>query len=223
MFQKLIFKPRSKSNKNRIKDTAKNKKKKKTKFEKALEDPKILDDREKVEKEENKSRDEKVNATNVEAARENEISKERDVQSGEDTKIDDGIEIETVEREDGGAATRDKGAENGTEEEGEEKIALGGEGSKENEAPLENGEVQEVTEIAATVETQDNTKEKERVGAAEVEAVIENGIETDEEKDKGEENTIKRKTGEPAGAEVAAKEVVPESRAANQNPEETQE
>lgn len=213
MFQKLIFKPRSKSNKNCIKDTAKNKKKKKTKTEKALEDPKILDDREKAEKEENKSRDEKVNATNVKAARENEISKEGDVQSGGDTKIDDGIEIET----------RDKGAENGTEEEGGEKIALDGEASKESEVPLENGEVQEVTEIVATVEAHSNTKEKKKVGAAEVEAVIENGIETDEEKGEGEENAIKRKKGEPAGAEGLAEEVVTESEAANQNPEEMQE
>lgn len=218
MFQKLIFKPRSKSNKNYIKDTAKNKKKKKTKTEKALEDPKTLDDREKAEKEENKSRDEKVNATNVEAARENEISKERDVQSGEDTKIDDGIKIEAVEREDGGAVTRDKGAENDAEEEGGEKIALDREASKESEVPLENGEVQEVTEIVATVEAQNKTKEKKRMCAEEVEAVIENGIETDEDKEEGEENAIRCKTGEPAGTKV-----VTESQAANQNPEEMQE
>lgn len=221
MFQKLIFKPRSKSNKNCIKDTAKNKKKKKTKIEKDVEDPKILDDREKVEKEEHKRRDEKMNATNVEAARESEISKERDERCGEDRKIDDGIEIsvETVEKKGEGAEARDKGAENGTGEGGEEKIALDGEGSKENGEPLENDEVQEVTGIVATVET----KEKEDKGVAEVEAVIENGIETDEETDKGEENTIKRKTGEPAGVEVIAKEIVAESQATNQSPDETQE
>lgn len=227
MFQKLIFKPRSKSNKNCIKDTAKNKKKKKTKTEKDAEDPKILDDREKVEKEEDKSREERAKATDVEAARESETSKEREVRCEEDRKIDDGIEIsiETVEKKDGGAETKDKGAENGAEEEGEEKIALDGEGSKEDGEPLENGKVQEVTEIVATVETQSETKEKEDEGVAEVEAVIENGVETDEEKDEGEESAIKRKTEEPAGVEVIAKEIVADSLATptNQSPEEAQE
>lgn len=217
--KKLIFKPRSKSNKNCIKDTTKNKKKKKTKTEKEAEDPKILDEREKVEKEEGKSRDERVNATGVEAARESETSKEREVRCEED-----GIEIsiETVEKNHGGAETEDKGAENGTEEEDKEKIALDGEGSKQNGEPLENGEVQEVTEIVATVETQSKTKEKEDV---EVEAVIENGVETDEEKEEGDKTSIKCKTEEPAGGEVNTKEIVADSQAAptNQSPEETQE
>ncbi|KAE8289207.1 Raftlin Raft-linking protein [Larimichthys crocea] len=79
--KKLIFKPRSKSNKNCIKDTAKNKKKKKTKD---AEDPKILDDREKVEREEDRSRDEGVNKTDEEAARESETSKDREVSREED-------------------------------------------------------------------------------------------------------------------------------------------
>ncbi|XP_037640027.1 raftlin-like [Sebastes umbrosus] len=219
--KKLIFKPRSKSNKNCIKDTTKNKKKKKTKTEKDAEDPKILDEREKVEKEEDKSRDERVNATDVEAARESETSKEREVRCEEDRMIDDGVEIsiETVEKKDGGAETEDKAAENGREEEGGEKIALDGEGSKENGEPLENGEVQEVTEII--VESQSETKEKEGEGVAEV--VIENGVETDEEKDEGEEIAIKRKTEEP---EVIAKEIVVDSQATptHQSPEkETQE
>ncbi|XP_035528707.1 raftlin-like isoform X2 [Morone saxatilis] len=226
--KKLIFKPRSKSNKNCIKDTAKNnKKKKKTKMEKDTEDPKILDDKEKVEKEEEKSRDERVNATDVESARESETSKEREVGCEEDRKIDDGIEIsiETVEKKDGGAATKDKRAENSKEEEGEEKIALDGAGSKENGEPFENGEVQEVTEIVATVETQSKTKEKKDECVAKVEAVIENGVATDEEKDKDEEDAIKRKTEEPAGVEINAKEIVADSLATptNQNPEETQE
>ncbi|XP_059194818.1 raftlin-like [Centropristis striata] len=213
--KKLIFKPRSKSNKHCIKDSAKNKKKKKTKTEKDAEDPKILDEREKVEREEDKSRDERV--TDEEAAKESEESKERDVRCEEDMMID-GIEIsiETVVKKDGGAETEDKGAENGTEEDdGGEKTAADGE--KDNGEPLENGEVQEVTEITATVETQSETKEKEEEGVAEV--VIENGVETDEEKDEGEE------TEGPADGEVITKEIVADSQAkpTNQSPEETQE
>lgn len=203
MFQKLIFKPRSKSNKNCIKDTAKNKKKKKTKTEKDSEDPKILDDRE------NKSRDEKMNATNVEAAR------ERNERCEEDRKIDEGIEIsiETVKKKGEGAATRDNGA---TGDEGEEK--MGGEGSKENGEPVENGEVRE--EIFATVETQSETKEKEDQDVAEVKAVIENGIETDEE---GDGNMTKCKGAEPADEGGIAKEAVAEPQATNQIPDESQE
>ncbi|XP_071325689.1 raftlin isoform X2 [Trachinotus anak] len=223
--KKLIFKPRGKSNKNCVKDTAKNKKKKKTKTEKDAEDPKILDDREKVEKEEDKSSDERVNATDIEAARESETPKERESKCEEDRKIDDGIEIsiETVEENDGGAETKDKGAENGTEE--EENVTLDGEESKEIREPIEKREVQEVAETVATVETENKTKEQEDKGVAEVEAVIENGVETDEEKDEGEENAIKHKTEEPAGVEVVAKEIVTDSQAipTNQNPEEAQE
>ncbi|XP_031723337.1 raftlin isoform X1 [Anarrhichthys ocellatus] len=207
--KKLMFKPRSKSNKNCIKDTAKNKKKKKTKTEKDADDPKI-DDREKVEKEEDQSRDERVNATDIEAARESETSKEREARCEEDRMIDDGIEI-SIEKKDGGAETEDKGAEHGTVEEGEEKMALEGVGTKETGEPLENGEVQEVTEIVATVEARRETKEKEGEGVAE--AVIENGVETDEEKDEGEEIAIKRKTEEPAGVEVIAKEITADSQA----------
>ncbi|XP_054478064.1 raftlin-like [Anoplopoma fimbria] len=208
--KKLIFKPRSKSNKNCIKDTAKNKKKKKTKTEKDADDPKILDEREKVEKEEDNSTDERVHATDIEAATESQTSKEREVRCEEERMIDDGIEI-SIEKKDGGAETEDKGAENGTVEEGGAKIALDGVGSKENGEPLENREIQEVTEIIATVETQSETKEKEDEAVAE--AVIENGVETDEEKDEGEETAIKRKAGEPAGVEVIAKEIAPDSQA----------
>lgn len=203
MFQKLIFKPRSKSNKNCIKDSAKNKKKKKTKTEKDADDPKT-DDREKVEKEEDQSRDERVNATDIEAARESETSKEREARCEEDRMIDDGIEI-SIEKKDGGA--EDKGAEHSTVEEGEEKMALEGVGTKETGEPLENGEVQEVTEIVATVEARRETKEKEGVA----EAVIENGVETDEEKD--EEVAIKHKMEEPAGVDVIAKEITADSQA----------
>lgn len=198
MFQKLIFKPRSKSNKNCIKDTAKNKKKKKTKTEKDSEDPKILDERE------NKSRDEKMNATNVEAAR------ERNERCEEDPKIDEGIEI-SIETE-----TRDKRAESVTGDEGEDK--MGGEGSQENGEPVENSEVRE--ETSATVETQSETKEKEDRDVAEVKAVIENGIETDEA---GDENTTKCQGAEPADGGDVSKEVVAEPQATNQNPDESQE
>lgn len=221
--KKLIFKPRSKSNKNCIKDTAKNKKKKKTKIEKDAEDPKILDEREKVEKEEDKSRDERVNATGVEAARESETSKAREVRCEEDGMIDDGIEIsiETIEKKDGGEETEDKGAENSKEGDGEEKMALDGEQSKDNGKLIENGEAQEVTEIVVTVETQSKTKEKNDEGVAEVEAVIENGVETDEEKDEGDETAIKCKTEEPTAVEVIAKEII--ATPTYQSPEETQE
>lgn len=225
MFQKLIFKPRGKSNKSCIKDTAKNKRKKKTKIEKDTEDPKILDEREKVEKEEDKSRDERVNTSEVEAARESETSKEREASCEEDRKIDDGIEIsiETVEKKDVEAETKDKGAVNDTKEEGEEeKIALDQEGSKENGEPLENGAVQEVTETVVIVETESETKDKEDGGVAEAEAVVENGVETDEEKEEGEKNEIKCQTEEPAGVEIIAKDIVTDSQATptNQSPEE---
>ncbi|XP_071062029.1 raftlin isoform X3 [Pseudochaenichthys georgianus] len=220
--KKLIFKPRSKSNKNCIKETAKKKKKKKkTKTEKDAEDPKILDDKENVEKEENNSREEAVNATDVEAARESETSKEREVRSEADKMID-GIEIsiETFEKKDGGAETEDKEGQNVTEE---EKIALDGEGSNEKGEPLEKREVQEVMEIVATVETQSETKEKVDESVAEV--VIENGVETDEEKDEGQEIVMKHKTEEPAGVDVIAKEIVADSKATptNQSSEETPE
>ncbi|XP_034009362.1 raftlin-like [Trematomus bernacchii] len=222
--KKLIFKPRSKSNKNCIKETAKNKKKKKTKTEKDAEDPKILDDKENVEKEENNSREEAVNATDVEAARESETSKERQVRSEADKMID-GIEIsiETFEKKDGGAETEDKEGQNVTEEEEEDKIALDGEGSNEKGEPLEKREVQEVTEIVATVETQSETKEKVDESVAEV--VIENGVETDDEKDEGQEIVMKHKTEEPAGVDVIAKEIVADSKATptNQSSEETPE
>ncbi|XP_047454010.1 raftlin-like isoform X2 [Mugil cephalus] len=206
--KKLIFKPRSKSNKNCIKETAKNKKKKKTKDEKDAEDPKILDDREQAEREEEKSGDERVNAAEAEAASEILKGSEATCEEG-GGKIDGGVEVspETV-------AEKDRGAENATEV-GEEKVALDGEGSKQNGEPLENGEVKEVTETFATVEARSETKEKD--GAAEVEAVTENGVETDEDRDEGD--AIKSKKEEDV--EVAAKEAEPQ--ASSQSPEETQE
>ncbi|XP_072249722.1 raftlin isoform X2 [Leuresthes tenuis] len=211
--KKLIFKPRSKSNKNGIKDTTKNKKKK-TKTEKDAEDSKIQDS-EKVEKEDVKNVAETTIPAEVETASEGE--KEKETRCERERELEEGIEIsiESVIKKDGAAEVEDKGAENGTEEEKDE-MEVDGEGSKQNDEPLENGEVKEVTETVATVETQSETKEKELEGAAEVESVIENGIETDEEKDEGEE--VKSKT-----EEVIAKETVADPQATNQSPEEAQE
>lgn len=175
--QKLIFKARSKSNKNCVKDTAKNKKKK-AKTDKDV-DPKILDDREKAEK----GGDKGVNARGIESARQSETSEEREVRCAKEIKIDGGVEIsiETIEENHGGPETKDKEAENATEG---EKATLDEERSKENGEPLQNKEVQEVAEAVATVKTESQTKEKEDKGEAE--GVMENGIETDGEKDDSE-------------------------------------
>ncbi|XP_029957892.1 raftlin isoform X2 [Salarias fasciatus] len=160
--KKLIFKPRGKSNKNCIKDTAKNKKKKKTK---EAEEPKNHEDREKVEKEEDRCSDERVNT--AEAA--SEALKESEETCEEDAKIDDGIEIsmEAVVRK--GAETKDEITENGEGTEAEK------DGSEENGEPLENGEVKE-----ESTESQSETKENKDEGTEEVQAVIENGVESDE-------------------------------------------
>lgn len=216
MFQKLIFKPRSKSNNHCIKDEAKNKKKKKNKAEKDSEDPKILDDREKLEREEDRSGDERVNTTE---ARQGETLEERQASCEEDRKIDeDGSEIE-VETFDGGAETNDQGGDGGTEQERvKETIVPDQEGLKENGELLENKEGQ--NETTAVVETEGKTKDDKDV--AEAAAVIENGVETDAEKDEGEENVIKCKAEEPAGVEVIATEVPVDSPAAptDQSPQE---
>ncbi|KAM4580178.1 raftlin [Odontesthes bonariensis] len=213
--KKLIFKPRSKSNKNGIKDATKNKKKK-SKTEKDAEDSKILQDGEKVEKEDVKNVAETASPAEVETAGESE--KEKETRGERERKSEEGIEIsiEGVTKKDGAAEVEDKGAENRTEEEKDE-VEVDGEASKRNDEPLENGAVKEATETVATVETQSETKEKEPEGAAEVESVIENGIETDEEKDEGEEE-VKSKT-----EEVIAKETVTDPQATNQSPEEAQE
>ncbi|KAM6910483.1 raftlin [Xenentodon cancila] len=208
--KKSIFKARSKSNKNFIKDSAKNKKKK-TKNEKDVEEPKIHDDREKVKKE-----DEKGVADRVKTASEN---KDNEGEAGckDDGKIDDGIEIsiEDVTQKDGAPETEDKGAEKGTEGGEEEKTVLIVEGSEENGQSLENGDVKEETETVATVETQSETKDEEPEAVAGAESVMENGIETDEEDEK-----IRSKTEEPVEVEVIAKETVDDPQSTNQNPEE---
>ncbi|XP_041843356.1 raftlin-like [Melanotaenia boesemani] len=212
--KKLIFKPRNKSNKNSIKDPSKNKKKK-TKTEKDAEDPKILQDSEKIEKEDNKNEADRVNAAAEEAANDNE--KERETKFEDEGQTDDGMEIsiESDIKKDGAAEMENKEAENTTEEEEKEKLTPDGEGSKENEEPLGNGDAKEVSETVATVETQSETKEKELEG----ESVMENGIETDEEKDEGEEIKSKREVE----VEVITKGTVADPQATNQSPEEAQE
>ncbi|XP_029928329.1 raftlin isoform X2 [Myripristis murdjan] len=229
--KKLIFKTRSKSNKNCIKDAAKNKKKKKktAAAERDLEDPKILDERENVEKEEAKSRDERANTTEVgEACKEGETAKESEAKSEGDGKIDDGIEIgvENDKIKDGGAEKRDQGAENGTGEDGEEeKPTQERMGSRENGEHLENGDVEEVTETVVTVETERETKDEENEGGVRVEAVLENGLDTEETKEEAGENATKPEKEDPAGVEAITKEVVAGAQVppANQSVEETQE
>ncbi|XP_032414316.1 raftlin isoform X2 [Xiphophorus hellerii] len=213
--KKLIFKARSKSNKNCIKDVAKNKKKK-TIIEKDSEDLKIADDREKVGKEEEKTVTGSTNAAQVEAA--GESKKERKIRCEEDKKADAGmvISIEKVTRKDEPEKSEDKVAENCTEE--TESKAPDGEVSEDNGEPSGKEEVEEVNETVVTVETQSETKEKELEGTSKVESVIENGIETDEEKDDGEENEIK--TGEPV--EVIAKETVADPATTDPSPMEAQ-
>lgn len=208
MFQKLIFKPRGRSSKTCIKDTAKNKKQKKTQAETETEDPKNPD--EKLDKEADNERINVAKAT----------LKESTVSCTIGGKMDDGIEISagTVKTTNGAEETKDTRGENSTEE-GEEDMVLDEEGSKANREPLENGEVKDVLETVATVEMQ--TKEKEDKGAAESKAVLQHGLETDEEKAESEENRIKK--GEPVGVKVVSTETVTDLQASSQNSEDTPE
>lgn len=216
MLQKLIFKTRSKSNKNCIKDVAKNKKKN-TINEKESEELKIADDKEKAGKEGDVTVGENTNAEQVEAV--GESKKERKIKCEEDTKADAGmvISIEKVISKDGPDKKEDKGAEHCTGV--REEKAPYGKGSEENGEPLGKEEVEKVTETVATVETQKETKEKELEGTSKVECVIENGIETDEEKDDNRENKIKTEES----VEVIAKETVADPTDTNLNPVEPQE
>ncbi|XP_038132345.1 raftlin, partial [Cyprinodon tularosa] len=214
--KKLIFKTRSKSNKNCIKDLAKNKKKN-TINEKESEELKIADDKEKAGKEGDVTVGENTNAEQVEAA--GESKKERKIKCEEDTKADAGmvISIEKVISKDGPDKKEDKGAEHCTGV--REDRAPYGKGSEENGEPLGKEEVEKVTETVATVETQKETKEKVLEGTSKVECVIENGIETDEEKDDNRENKIKTEES----VEVIAKETVADPTHTNLNPVEPQE
>ncbi|KAM8868905.1 raftlin [Spinachia spinachia] len=192
--KRLIFKPRGKSNKNCVKDTAKNKKKKKAKTDSDAEDPKMTDRRDKAERDEERSKDGSVDATDRETSKES--------QPRSEPTIDAGIEI-SVEKKDEGAETEDKGAEGAAVEE----EAPGG-----NRDPSQAEEVQEATEIAAAVETRGETKGGGDEGAAQV--VMENGVETDAQEDEGEEAVIDRGAGGPSGEEAIAREIPAASRAA---------
>ncbi|XP_028281186.1 raftlin [Parambassis ranga] len=198
--KKLIFKPRGRSSKTCIKDTAKNKKQKKTQADTDAEDPKNPGN--KVDREDDNERINVAKAT----------LKESNTSSTIGGKMDDGIEINAETETNGAEKTKDTGGENSTED-GEEEMALDGEGSNANGEPLENGEVKDVLETVATVEMQ--TKEKEDKGAAESEAVLQNGLETDEEKDEREENRI--------GVEVVSTEIVTDLQASSQNSQDTPE
>ncbi|XP_076006435.1 raftlin isoform X2 [Genypterus blacodes] len=196
--KKLIFKPRSKSNKNCIKDAAKSKKKKK----KDGEDPKILDERDKGGKEEERAA-ERREATEAGAAGEGETTKDGEEKNQEDRKIDGGIEvgIETVDKED--AEARDEGAA----------------GAKESGEAVENRGEPDAMKTVVTVEAESKTKEEEEEDGAKV---LENGFETDEEREElGGERATKPETDEPAGTEIVTKEIV--VTAANRSLEETQE
>ncbi|XP_061812650.2 raftlin isoform X1 [Nerophis lumbriciformis] len=164
--KKLIFKPRGKSNKNGIRDTAKNKKTKNKmdKNEDALKSPGGGDE-----------------AVNKEAS---EKPKEQDGNTGD-------VRVEPVLSGEDAAETEDKGA--GEEPEtAEEKSEL------DQEELLEDTEVLEVTE---TTLVQADDKE------AEVEAVVENGVETDEEK----EDPPNCKIEEPETIDVTIKDCMVDS------------
>lgn len=165
-------------------------------------DPKILDDKEKFDREEDKSRAETVNTT---AAKESETMKDQEETCEEESEIHvKEINVETLKRSDGGEEVEGKGAENGTEEEGqeEEKTAPEQEELKDDSKVLESIVVQDLTETTAIVQTECETKDNKVV--AEVEAVIENGVDTheEEEENEDEENVIKCKTQVSAGMEV---------------------
>ncbi|XP_062421536.1 raftlin [Pungitius pungitius] len=184
--KKLIFKPRGKSNKNCVKDTAKNKKKKKkkAKADSEAEDPKATDRREKAEREEEKSKDETPNAADRETSRGRRPGSEEDGT----------IEI-SIEKKDGGAETEDKGAGSGAAEEA---------GTKGSGDPSGAEEVQ-----GAAAETPSEAKE-DGDGGGVAEAAMENGVGTDqEEEEEGEEVVSHRGAEGPPGEEVIAKEIPP--------------
>lgn len=148
----MIFKPRSKSNKNCSNETTKNKKKK-TKKENNEEDT-TTSDREKVIKVENR----KANTTNRVAAK----GSEQDLRCEGSTG-----ELDLQSEADGEEDAAETVLKNEGEEEG---TAPDGEASPE---PL--GTAEEI-DISVTMEAQSKTKEKEE---AEGDGVIANGTERD--------------------------------------------
>lgn len=181
----MIFKPRSKSNKNYNNEATKNKKKK-TKKDNNEEDP-TISGREKVTKVGNR----KANATNMVAARGSERSLQCEEGNGEED-----LRSETDGQEDA--------AENVPEQEEEEKMT-----------PPEHAEPLGTAEISATVEAQSKTKDTEDQGEADADGGIEKQIEMDEVGDKDEGDVIKCTAGERAGVEVCSKEITVESSAPN--------
>lgn len=176
----MIFKPRSKSNKNCSNETTKNKKKK-TKKENNEEDT-TTSDREKVIKVENR----KANATNRVAAKGSE----------QDLRCEGSVGELDLQSEAGG---EEDAAETVLKKEGEEEeTAPDGEAS-----PKPFGTAEEI-DISVTMEAQSKTKEKEDQREAEDDGVIgtENGSEMD-----GDEEGDDLVRGEPAGVEVFSKEI----------------
>nr|XP_057909084.1 raftlin-like isoform X2 [Doryrhamphus excisus] len=180
--KKLIFKPRGKSNKNCIKDTAKNKKIKS--MDKNVDSPKIPDRRDKEDNEKTGS-----------------ITRESEKPKQQDEQIEDAsdVHVEPVHRREDTAETEDRGAEEDTEKD-KVKSELHTEKSKETE-------VLEVTETTATVQTEPKTADDKE---EEVEAVVENGVETDQGNEKDEDQE-KCQAEESQTIEVTSKASVKDS------------
>lgn len=191
LHQKLIFKPRGKSNKNCSKDPAKGNKnkKKRSKEEKAVEDPRIHSDEREDERDITASRGGKTDATVAEqAAADDTKSEEKKEPHRDEAKMDDegAISRDDAEmRKGGGGAIADKEEENDREED-KQAVPL-----------VENGDT---SATVATEETQSKTKEKEgeeqeQGGVANM--VVENGIGTDEEDEVETHEVVAMKKQQP--------------------------
>lgn len=194
----MIFKPRSKSNKNCSNETTKNKKKK-TKKENNEEDT-TTSDREKVIKVENR----KENATNRVAAKGSEQDQDQDQE--QDLRCEGSMGELDLQSEAGG---EEDAAETVLKKEGEEEETV-----PDVEASPEPLGTAEEIDIRVTMEAQSETKEKEDQREAEDDGVIANGTEMD-----GDEEGDDLVQGEPAGVEGFSKEI----ESSGQNPEELQE
>ncbi|XP_046887093.1 raftlin-like isoform X2 [Hypomesus transpacificus] len=194
--KKLMFKNRSKSNKNSVKDVPKTKKKKNkpSEGEKELEDPKILEDGEKFVEEESQSLDEKEDVE--ERVKKAEVETEwKETVAPEEMKTDNGTKsgLETGEELDGDVGTevrvgKDKRAEE--QAKGMANTDQKQEGQMETVTPVENGGVEDTTEMVIVTEGVEETKDEMfKTGEIEIEEVKENGIETEKEKDGDGEST----------------------------------
>ena len=191
-----MFKNRSKSNKNSVKDVPKTKKKKNkpSEGEKELEDPKILEDGEKFVEEESQSLDEKEDVE--ERVKKAEVETEwKETVAPEEMKTDNGTKsgLETGEEVDGDVGTevrvgKDKRAEE--QAKGMANTDQKQEGQMETVTPIENGGVEDTTEMVIVTEGVEETKDEMfKTGEIEIEEVKENGIETEKEKDGDGEST----------------------------------